>query len=243
MTQYPYRRNPIIQHGKMSEYFAQIPNDLARDEKLSHHAYRIAIVMRTHRHGWQVSAKSLAETYRWGRTSVAKALDELVGAGWLAIRRYENADGHRLFDEYHVHVSRRFTPEETTEWSRTVVLDGQRDSDEDMSLSLAEPARCTETRHLHVANGATKEHQPEHHSEAQPEDQTPECWICEGSGVFDGGPCEGCARDQSNNAATDGFVQSRSDETGCKGCEMFGPEGCIVHTSAPVGQRQSTLTG
>ena len=76
MTQYPNRRNPIVQHGELEQQFVQIPNDLARDTDLSFHAYKIAIVLRTHRQGWEISRKSLADTYRWGRTTVTKAMAE-----------------------------------------------------------------------------------------------------------------------------------------------------------------------
>lgn len=140
MTQYPNRRNPIIRHGKVESEFAQIPNDLARDLKLSHHAYRIAIMMRTHRDGWELSAKAIADEYGWGRPRVTEALHELEDAGLLAIRRFENSMGNRVFDEYHVNVARRFTPAESVESRSIVVLatgDGSSESTYVESLTAA----------------------------------------------------------------------------------------------------------
>jgi hypothetical protein len=122
VTQYPNRRNPIVRHGEVGRQFVQIPNALARDTALSLHAYKIAILLRTHRQGWEVSRKSLADTYGWGRTSVAKAMAELVEAGWLALREYRNENGHRLFEEFHVHVSRAFSQEESAQIGTTVTL-------------------------------------------------------------------------------------------------------------------------
>lgn len=170
MTQYPKRRNPIVQHGELEQQFVQIPNDLARDTDLSLHAYKIAIVMRTHRQGWEVSGKSLAETYGWGRTSVSKAFAELVGAGWLAIRRFQNKDGHRLFEEYHVHVSRRFTVEEAAALGITVAFADGHVANEGDPVHPLEADGCSQSSHDAVQGRAIKEHQPEHFSEYQNEE-------------------------------------------------------------------------
>jgi hypothetical protein len=167
VTQYPNRRNPIVRHGELGQQFVQIPNDLARDTNLSLHAYKIAIVMRTHRQGWEISRKSLADTYGWGRTSVAKAMAELVDAGWLALREYQNEDGHRLFEEFHVHVSRCFTQEELAVLGTTVAFGGRHVPDEGTPVPPFDAGGCTEPSHEHVLGRAIKEHQPEHHSEHQ----------------------------------------------------------------------------
>jgi hypothetical protein len=163
-----HRRNPIVRHGDLNSNFVQIPNELARDSVLSHHAYRIAIALRTHKGGFEVSAKSLADTYSWGRPRIAQAFNELEEAGWLAVQRHVNAEGHRVFDQYHVHVSRRFTPNEMAQYGRTMTLPGTADASTQITdLDSSRSARCSEADHGDVSSGITKEHYLEHHSEHQ----------------------------------------------------------------------------
>jgi hypothetical protein len=196
VTQYPNRRNPIVRHGEVGQQFVPIPNDLARDTSLSLHAYKIAIVIRTHRQGWEVSGKSFAEEYGWGRNTVMNAFAELVDAGWLAIRKYNNDKGYRLFEEYHVHAARQFTEEEAAIYGNTVSLPTGRVLDEDITLNPFEAEECSDPSHDAVPNGAIKEDQPKQLSEHQSEEhhrsriQTPQtggCYPCATSGT---GRCE-----------------------------------------------------
>jgi hypothetical protein len=116
-------RNPVKRHGDTPlANFTIIPNELARDTELSMHAYRAAIVIRTHADGYELSSVSLAETQRWGRARTRAALRELTDARWLVIRPYKTADGKRAFEEYHVHAARKFTPEESTALAEPVIL-------------------------------------------------------------------------------------------------------------------------
>jgi hypothetical protein len=61
-----HSRKPIRKHGPLHDHFTMIPNELARDATLSNHAYRIAIVMRSHQDGWEISAASLAKDHGLG---------------------------------------------------------------------------------------------------------------------------------------------------------------------------------
>jgi hypothetical protein len=118
-----HKRNPIKRHGDTPlAHFTIIPNELARDTDLSMHAYRAAIVIRTHADGYELSSVSLAESQRWGRARTRDALRELTEARWLVIRPYKTADGKRAFEEYHVHAARKFTPEESATLAEPVIL-------------------------------------------------------------------------------------------------------------------------
>lgn len=123
-SEYKYHvRNPIRRHGDTSRgHFTIIPNELARDTELSMHAYRAAIIIRTHADGYELSTASIAESQRWGRPRTRAALQELTEARWLAIRPFKTATGHRAFEEYHVHVARKFNPEEATALAEPVIL-------------------------------------------------------------------------------------------------------------------------
>jgi hypothetical protein len=118
-----HKRNPIKRHGKSPiDRFTMIPNDLARETELSNYAYRLAIVIRSHADDYEVSVKSLAANLGWCPKRTKQARDELVAARWMAIREYKTAMGTRAFEEYHVDVSRKFTPEEADELNQTVTL-------------------------------------------------------------------------------------------------------------------------
>ncbi|RFZ10236.1 hypothetical protein VIMS_03592 [Mycobacterium marinum] len=210
MTTYAHRRNPVIRHGELDSNFVQIPNELARDPALSHHAYRIAIVLRTHKDGFEVSAKSMADTYAWGRTRTAQAFKELVDTGWLAVRRHVNASGYRVFDQYHVHVSRRFTPDEVAEHAKTVVLPTRTGdaSREVIHLDSLEAAGCSETDQEGDSTGITKEHHLEHHLEHHSEDQCLE------------------------HTAVANRREPGTPEPRCIACEQYGQRECQQHAEA-----------
>lgn len=229
-------RNPIKWHGENPRgQFAIIPNELARDAELSSHAYRIAIVIRTHAQDYEVSVKSLAAMHRWSRGRTGKAVDELVTAGWLAKRTYETVDGNRVFDEYHVHASRRFSEEESAMLNSRVVIPARHDPIENTLMFSTETPRCAERHHLSAVHGDTKENQPEHQSENKEENQALDCWVCEGSGWFGGRPCENCCPPPPDPAA--GRPERPTTGESCAGCKMFGSQGCFKHTSALIGRR------
>jgi len=116
-------RNPIRVHGDTPyAHFTIVPNELARDTELSNHAYRAAIVIRTHADGFEISTVSLAKSQGWGRTRTRDALQELSEARWLAIQPYQTTDGKRAFEEYHLHAARKFSPQESAELTEPVIL-------------------------------------------------------------------------------------------------------------------------
>ena len=90
-------RNPIKWHGdRPRDHFTMIPNELARANGLSPHAFQVAIVIRSHAEDYEVSIKSLAEMLCWQRETVSRAMADLVTARWLAIRRVRTAKGTPL---------------------------------------------------------------------------------------------------------------------------------------------------
>lgn len=172
-------RNPIRVHGVTPHaHFTIIPNELARDTALSMHAYRAAIVIRTHADGFEISAASLAKSQRWGRARTREALQELSDAGWLVIKPVKTADGTRAFDEYHIHAARKFRPEESAEFSEPVILRPR--PAQTNPQAPTEPTPCPDWDQPPGPAQATKEDQLEDHLENKQENQAFEsdCWGC-----------------------------------------------------------------
>jgi hypothetical protein len=115
--------------------------------------------------------KSLAEMLGWKRDTVRKAMDDLVDARWLAVRRYETASGTRAFEEYHLNASRKFTEEEAAEFNQTVVLPA-RQKGTPMPTKRATP--CPLNGHPHAHETGTKEDHLEDYPEEQSENQAVE---------------------------------------------------------------------
>ncbi|MGO9100296.1 hypothetical protein [Mycobacterium sp.] len=152
-------RNPIKWHGDSPrDHFTMIPNELARDTELTLYAYRIAIVIRTHAEGYEVSAASLAKMQGWHRDTVGKALRELAQAGWLVVRTHKTAEGKRVFDEYHVHASRKFTEAEAATLSQPVILPTAA-HDGGTPLPTEQATSCLPERHPPAYGVGTKENQ------------------------------------------------------------------------------------
>jgi hypothetical protein len=175
-------RNPIKWHGdNPRDHFTIIPNELARDTKLSMHAYRAAIVIRTHADGYELSSVSLAESQRWGRARTRAALRELTEARWIVIRPYKTADGKRAFEEYHVHAARKFNPEESTALAEPVILGpGLAQTN---PLVPTEPTPWPDADQPPGPAQATKEDHLENQLENKQENQAPQpvesdCWGC-----------------------------------------------------------------
>jgi hypothetical protein len=72
--------------------FTRIPNDWARDEKLSRRARGLLVEIMSHRVGWRVTVAGLVKTGPEGRDAIATALGELIRAGYL-IRSQSRKDG------------------------------------------------------------------------------------------------------------------------------------------------------
>ncbi len=169
-------RNPIKRHGDTPrDHFTIVPNELVRDTELSNHAYRVASVIRSHAEDYEVSVKSLAEMLGWGRVRTKEALQELVAARWLAIRKYKTASGTRAFEEYHLNVSRKFTEPEAAEYNQTIALpagrthdlnqDTPHDLNQDTPMTSVGSPPSPESVHLHDPSQVTKEYEPEDQGE------------------------------------------------------------------------------
>jgi len=86
---------PLIRaHHVFDDQFAQIPNEWLRDSRLSLKAIGLLAQIMSHRPGWSMSIRSLANANKSGRDSIASALKELVDAGYL-IRTQDRDDSNR----------------------------------------------------------------------------------------------------------------------------------------------------
>jgi hypothetical protein len=175
-------RNPIRRHGATPRgHFTIIPNELARDTELSMHAYRAAIVIRTHADGYELSTASIAESQGWGRPRTRAALQELTEARWLAIRPFKTAKGQRAFEEYHVHVARKFNPEEAAAIADPVIL--LPGSTQTNPLAPTEPTPWPDPDQPPGLAQSTEEDHLEDQQENKQENQAPhllqsDCWGC-----------------------------------------------------------------
>jgi hypothetical protein len=128
-----------------------------------------------------VSAASLAKMQGWQRDTVGKALRELAQAGWLVVRTHKTAEGKRVFDEYHVHASRKFTEAEAATLSQPVIPPTAA-HDGGTPLPTEQATSCLPERHPPAYGVGTKENQPEHQPEEKQEHQASEsksdCWGC-----------------------------------------------------------------
>lgn len=76
------------------EQFAQIPNRILRDDRLSYKARGVLAVLLSHREGFETTLGALC-TERDGRAAVRTAIAELEEHGYLTrIRRREADTGH-----------------------------------------------------------------------------------------------------------------------------------------------------
>jgi hypothetical protein len=169
-----HTRNPIKRHGELPlGHFTSIPNELVRDTELSQHAYRLAIVIRSHANGYEVSLKSLAQMLGWCPKRTKKARDELVAARWLVIREYKTARGTRACEEYHLNVSRKFTEEEAARLDHAVTIYNHHVPEDGLEHRASGPTPIgRETRppwgeppYTHGADGRTKEYESEDQGE------------------------------------------------------------------------------
>jgi hypothetical protein len=180
-------RNPIVRMGELpTDQFVILPNELARDGTLSNQAFRLAIILRTHANGWEVSAKSLAEDLGWSRTTVGKALTELVEAKLLAIRKVRTESGTRAYEEFLVPVSGRFTDKEMAGLNVVVILQSKGVPPQHTGMPPAGAPGCAERVHPGVPTECNKEHQQENQQEEHLEHQRA-CRGCRQNGV------SGCA--------------------------------------------------
>lgn len=70
-------------HHAFDEHFTQIPNAWVRDNRLSYRARGILVELLSHRSGWVVTLKSLAERNKEGKDAIRSAIHELEQFGYL----------------------------------------------------------------------------------------------------------------------------------------------------------------
>lgn len=86
---------PLIRaHHVFDEQFAQIPNHWLRDSRLSLKAIGLLAQIMSHRPGWNMSIRSLANANKSGRDSIASAIKELLELGYL-VRTQERDENNR----------------------------------------------------------------------------------------------------------------------------------------------------
>lgn len=118
------RRNAIRRIGDLPQaHYTIVPNEMLRCG-LSSEAVHMGALVRSHVDGYEISQRSLAEDLGRSRNTVAKYWRELIDARWLAVTEYKTAEGKRAYEEYYIHVGRRFTEAEMAEYNRTVALPG-----------------------------------------------------------------------------------------------------------------------
>jgi hypothetical protein len=163
-----HQGNPIRWYGGKPPRFARIPNELGRDLSLGAWARSVALLLYTHADGYEVSDKNLATEFGCSRNTIASARRELEAGRWLVVRRHETDTGKRIFDEFYLHTTRKFSEAEAVEIGRSVVL-GAQNLSTPMRQNEAPP--CSDTEHPPAQNLSTKEDQQEDQREDQREDQ------------------------------------------------------------------------
>lgn len=81
-------------------HFTKIPNQWARDDRLSRRARGLLVELASHRPGWHVSTRSLARPGFEGKDAVAATLTELVKAGYLEAVQSRGKGGRFAEIEY-----------------------------------------------------------------------------------------------------------------------------------------------
>ncbi|WP_181786626.1 helix-turn-helix domain-containing protein [Mycobacterium shimoidei] len=121
---------------------------LARDGKLSPYARAVALYVWSHDEKWQQSAAAVAEAIGLNRKTVAAALDELQGRGWLVREIHYNPGKSRpAWERWHLQMTNRpFTPDEIRELSAT---EGVRPTDTlTGEVSATRTHRCPSHGHM-----------------------------------------------------------------------------------------------
>ncbi|MFF2631991.1 hypothetical protein ACFVR6_03820 [Microbacterium sp. NPDC058021] len=67
----------------IDEHFTAVPNEWARDARLSRRARGLLVEVMSHRVGWHVTIRSLAAVGKEGRDAIQSALNELVTHGYV----------------------------------------------------------------------------------------------------------------------------------------------------------------
>lgn len=76
--------------------FVMVPNETARDKRLSYRARGILVALLSHEDGWDVRSDSIAREGKEGREAVRTALHELGQCGYYRLERRRGLDGKNL---------------------------------------------------------------------------------------------------------------------------------------------------
>lgn len=85
-------------------------NDFARDPNITPRAAKVYIYLISHREGWKISVKSVSKATGMGKNTVAAALRDLEGAGFIERRRIKDEFGKFTGTEYLIHIERQPQP-------------------------------------------------------------------------------------------------------------------------------------
>lgn len=83
--------------------FTQVPNEWARDERLSRKARGLLVEIMSHRVGWHVSVSALQKAGSEGRDAIKSALVELKEHGYLRVSQGRGDRGRFGEVEYELH--------------------------------------------------------------------------------------------------------------------------------------------
>jgi hypothetical protein len=163
--------NPIVGHGKVTESFVAIANDLVRDATISSDAYRVLCLLLSHSDGYEESISSIAERYGWGRVRARNAFHVLEEHGLLIRQKHLTADKTQAYEKYHVHrAGLRFTADEVGLLGETVVLNGTGDdSDQVRAMTRNVSGGWPESSQGDEPDQVTTEQKEKHNTEEKGE--------------------------------------------------------------------------
>jgi hypothetical protein len=84
----------------IDEHFTAVPNEWARDARLSRRARGLLVEVMSHRVGWHVTIRSLAGAGKEGRDAIQSALNELLEHGYVRRSQGRAAAGKFAEIEY-----------------------------------------------------------------------------------------------------------------------------------------------
>lgn len=105
--------SPLRKLGGMPNKYVAVPNEFARDSSVTPVGKAVMLdLLSNDETTWRVSIRSLAQNLGMDRKTVKKGVDNLVAAGWLAVRDDYSA--------YLVHRTRQLTDHEIREFMNAV---------------------------------------------------------------------------------------------------------------------------
>jgi len=122
-----------IHRTEPARNFTVLPNVALQDRRLSYTARGLLVDLLSRPDGWREDSRIMADTSVQGRTAVAKALRELIAAGYYRVVRSQGPGG-RWFSVIHVYD----TPQQAAPTADTQGLGGPRSGGTDALLKNQE---------------------------------------------------------------------------------------------------------